>query len=73
MLRTITLICLLVSFLSGPLAARPVAAAEELITYHLTHAGHDRTYHVHVPPGYDPGQPLPLIILLDREGHLRAA
>lgn len=30
----------------------------------LTVGGLQRTYHVHVPPGYDPGKPMPVVLVL---------
>lgn len=45
----------------------PLAAAPGRYAGELSLQGHDRSYLIHVPPGYDGGRPLPLIILLHGE------
>lgn len=60
-------VLVLVLVLAGPSACRVLAggSADEL---HLTHAGLERTYRLHVPPGHDRTPPAPLMIVLHGGG-----
>jgi polyhydroxybutyrate depolymerase len=52
--------------------ARQPASATALTpgdtTRTLVHDGHERSYVVHVPPGYDPAQPVPLVLIFHGGG-----
>lgn len=47
------------------LAQRP---GDTLLTATLDHGGDERTYHIHLPPGFDRGKPAPLVIALHGGG-----
>lgn len=54
--------------LGGIGLARGSRAAEPLVTKTIEHGGRTRTYHVHVPRGYDPAKPTALVLALHGGG-----
>jgi len=73
--NTVFLLCMICVLLAGcgRLAARratPTARALSPgeVTRTLTHGGRERSYLVHVPPGYDPAQPTPVVLVFHGGG-----
>lgn len=54
--------------LIGAETAEPDAAAGTDRTETLTHDGQERTYHLHLPPGFDKTKPMPLVLALHGGG-----
>lgn len=72
-LYSLCLLCLLSLTGCGRLAERRAARTPAVLspgdaTRTLTHAGRKRSYIVHVPPGYDPAGPTPVVLVFHSGG-----
>lgn len=64
-MRVVAACLLLTAVLLAGCHGRPQSPPPgENLSASLLHDGHERTYHVHLPPQFDEGQPLPLLLML---------